>query len=268
MYNFFEKGEDKARMAKIFIALGTAIALFFAMRFINEVKQFSAIGRADAIQSVIDVQGEGEAFAIPDVAQLGFAVEEKGETIAQAQSVVTEKIDEVLMFLEEAGIAEKDIKTVNYSVYPEYLYQRPCYDAPCPPAQEPQLTGYKVRQGISVKVRNTAEIGTIVEGIATRGITTMTGPDFTVDDLDKVQAEARAAAIADAKEKARILAKDLGVRLVRVINFSESNGGQYYPQANLAREDVAYGGATASAPSLPQGENKYTSNVIVSYEIR
>ena len=254
-------------MGKILLSLGALLVLFFGMKFINEVRTYGTIGTAPMTPNTIDVSGEGEAFAIPDVATLGFSVEEKAKTIKEAQDIVTKKIDTVLTFLKESGVAEKDIKTANYNVYPEYVYQQPCYTSPCPVAKEPQLVGYHVGQTITVKVRDTAKIGTVIEGISTRGITNLTGPDFTVDDPDGVKAEARKEAIDDAQAKAKILAKDLHVRLVRIARFTESNGG-YYPQAYMAK-DSGYGmGGGAPEVQVPVGENKFTSNVTITYEIR
>ena len=59
-------------------------------------------------------------------------------------------------------------------------------------------------------------------------------------DEDAVRAVARKEAIDEARAKAKILARDLGVRLVRVVNFSENSGG--YPIPYYSR-DAAMGGA-------------------------
>ena len=86
-----------------------------------------------------------------------------------------------------------------------------------------------------------------------------------------VQDQARDEAIADAKQKAEMLAKQLGVRLVRVVSYNDSGN---YPQPMYAR-DMAYGmggaenqSTKAVAPSISIGENKVTSNVSITYEIR
>jgi len=89
-----------------------------------------------------------------------------------------------------------------------------------------------------------------------------------VEDESAIQTEARDEAIADAKEKAKALAKELGVSLVRIVSFTESNGGYPYPLYDKA---YGMGGAVAQsapAPEISTGENKYTSNVTIVYEIR
>ena len=75
-------------------------------------------------------------------------------------------------------------------------------------------------------------------------------------------------AIEDAKEKAKVLSRDLGVRLGRVASFSES--GNYYPYyatANLYKAEDATQ-SSAPLPELPKGENTISSDVTITYEIR
>jgi uncharacterized protein YggE len=260
---FFTK-ERGEKMGKVFLALGALCALYFGMKFVNEVKRYGTIGTEPAAASTIDVTGNGEAFAIPDVAMAGFSVEAKGATTKEAMDVVTKKVDDILGFLKGAGIAEKDIKTVSYSAYPEYSYPT-CASGACP-AQEPKLIGYHVSHSISVKVRDTSKLGDIMGGIGSRNPTSITGPDFTVDNIDGVTADARKDAINDAEQKAKVLAKDLGVRLVRIVRFTE--GGSNYPTPMYAK-DAGYGmGGGGGVPTIPQGENKYTSTVTITYEIR
>lgn len=267
MHTFFTK-EDGSRMAKLLLAVAAVIALYFGMKFINEVKTFRSIGVAPTQMDTISVSGDGEAFAIPDVATAGFSIEQKARTIKEAQDVVNKKMGNTIAFLAGMGIAEKDIKTVSYSAYPEYSYSRPCYTANCPEVTEQAtLLGYTVYQSVSIKIRDTEKVGEIVQGLGDLGITGLTGPDFTVDDPDMVQAEARKKAIEDAKERARILEEDLGVRLVKIVSFYENQGG-YYPMydTKVSNEAMGMGGATPA--EIPVGENKFTSNVTITYEIR
>lgn len=186
--NTFFTAEMGQKMGKILLSLGAVMVLFFAMKFINEVRTSGTIGTAPVTPNTIDVIGQGEAFAIPDVATAGFSVEAKDATIKEAQDVVTKKMNDILDFLKSSGIAEKDIKTVNYSAYPEYSYPS-CYSGNCP-AQEPKLLGYRVTHSVSVKIRDTSKLGDIIGGIGSYDPTTMTGPDFTVDNPDAVNAEA------------------------------------------------------------------------------
>ena len=77
------------------------------------------------------------------------------------------------------------------------------------------MRGYEVRQSTTVKVRDTAKAGDFLAGVGEKGANEVSSLNFTFDDPDQVQDEARNEAIADAKAKADVLAKQLGVRIVR-----------------------------------------------------
>jgi len=187
--------------------------------------------------------------------------------VSEAQTQVTEKMDAVLAALKDQGIEDKDIKTTNYSVYPKYVYTAGiCGPTYCPPSQQ-TLDGYTATHNVSVKVRKTEEVGQALSVVGDKGATDISSVSFTTDDPDQLTEEARANAIADARAKAKRLAKDLGVRLVRVVSFYENNNG--YPRP--VYETMGMGGDMAkvsSAPTLPTGENKTTVSVNVTYEIR
>lgn len=264
METFFEK-KDAVRMGKIFLFLGLMLALLVTVMFVRQLNDLNTPTDI-AAASTIDVSGTGEAFAIPDIATQSFTVEQKAATVAEAQMTVTKKVEAALDFLKSSGVAKKDIQATNYSAYPEYTYPEPCRLQYCPAsATAPKITGYTVSETITVKVRDTAKIGAIIDGLGKVGVTGLSGPNFSVDDKDAILAEAREQAIEDAEDKAKVLAKELGVRLVRVVRFSENGGG--YPAPMYASKDAVMSQA-GSAPELPVGENKYTSNVTITYEIR
>ena len=166
------------------------------------------------------------------------------------------------------AVAIPDIATFTYSVVSEKSTVAAAQDDACPGGQQ-KLRGYEVRQTTTVKVRDTAKAGDLLTEVGGRGATEVSGLNFTFDNPDAVEAEARDKAIADAKQKAEVLARSLGVSLVRVVSFNE-NGG--YPSPIYYSKDAALGMGGAeevrTAPAISVGENKVTSNVSVTYEIR
>ncbi len=216
--------------------------------------------------TTITVEGEGEVFARPDVATFNFGVTAEAADASAAQEQSALAMNEITSYLTEQGIADGDIKTTNYNLSPRYEYvQRDgqiCGPGFCPPGER-QLAGYTVNQTIEVKLRDTENAGNVISGVGERGATDISGLRFTIDDESALQAEARANAIADAQEKARQLADDLDVRIVKLRGFWENNQPQY-----------GYGGdgrmmeSASVAPDVPTGENTITSRVSVTYEIR
>ncbi|HPR83949.1 MAG TPA: SIMPL domain-containing protein, partial [Candidatus Paceibacterota bacterium] len=165
-------------------------------------------------------------------------------------------------------VESKDIKSTYGGISPRYEYVKSYYTS-----GERKLVGFTARQSIEVKIRDVDKANTIRTGLAEAGVDNIDGPDFSIDDEEGYKEEARAKAIVDAKEKAAVLAKDLGVKLVKIVNFSE--GSNYYPYRDSMKvmsaveESISWDSAGgAQAPSLPIGENKITSNVTITYEIR
>lgn len=239
---------------------------------INTIKSFSGRGHMGDVfgdsQHTIVVAGKGEVIAIPDIATVTFSVVEQASTVSDAQNKATAKMNKALETLKGLGIEEKDVKTTDYNAYPRYEYlNQVCTMYSCPPSGSQKLVGYEVRQSILVKIRNVADAGKVLGAIGTTGVSDISGLNFTVDDQDAKVREARKSAIDDAKAQATQLAKDLGVRLGKIVSFNESGN---YPMPMYSVKDMAMGmgGSSESAPQLPTGESKITSNVTIVYEIK
>ena len=248
-------------------ALGV-LALFLLVGTLSELKSLRFIGSGVAATNTITVSGEGEVFAVPDTATFSVMVQEEAKEVKNAQDTATKKGNDIIAYLKSQGIDEKDIQTTDYSVYPQYDYlQGVCASGYCPPGKQ-TLRGFQVSQTLTVKVRDTKKAGDLLSGVGSRGASSVSGLSFTIDDQDALEAEARDKAIAKAKAKAEVLAKSLGVSIVRVVGFSEGGGGGpiYYAKAMMA--DGMGGAESAPSPEIPTGQNKITSNVSVTYEIR
>ena len=256
-------------------------SLFLFALFASELKSYQFIGRdVPGAQTTISVNGEGEAFRAPDIAEISFSITKEAKTAAEARKVVDDSMKTIHAFLTESKVEDKDIKTTGYNMYPKYEWVRkPCFvDAragatgltyPCNDGNQ-VLTGYEVTQSVDVKLRKIDDAGTVLGGLNDKGATNISGPTFRVDNADAVKAEARTEAIKKAKLKARELADSLGVTLVRIVSFSE--GGDYgvYNYARGGAEMMVKSmDAGAPAPAdIPVGENKFISNVNIIYEIR
>ncbi len=237
---------------------------------------FGKMGKGSALDKpTIVVYGTGEVYASPDVAMVSFEVRKESKTVADAQDQVNKIMADVKAGLIAKGIEEKDIKTQYYSTYPVYDYvQTPavsCSPSYCPPSGQNQvLRGYEVSQSIEVKIRNIDTSGDIISLLGTKSVTNISGLNFTIDNEDAVKATARQQAIDEAKAKAEALADQLGVKLVRIVNFNEDISPAYpmmYARGG-AMDAVKLESAVGNPAVLPTGENKIISNVSIVYEIR
>ncbi|MEK7079990.1 MAG: SIMPL domain-containing protein [Patescibacteria group bacterium] len=247
------------------IAVAVMLTLFLLVTTWN-----AAFGRkANDPYNTITVSGTGTSAMVPDIAKIQFTVTESAATVADAQKAATDKTDAAIKGMKDQGIDDKDVKTVYYNVAPKYEYMNPCRPGMMCPAVvsgNPKIVGYEVSQSIEVKVRDTAKAGDVLQTLGTLGVQNISGPNFTVDDDADVKSKAREEAIAQAREKAKVLAKQLGVHLGKVVNFSE--GGDMYPMYEGFKGGVAMDAAVSAAPSLPTGENETNVTVQITYEIR
>ena len=244
------------------------LTVFITLQSLSALMGLRYIGAGVQPTNVISVSGYGEAFGAADIATFSFSVVSEKSTVAAAQTDATNKINAITKYIKDAGVVEKDIQTTDYSVYPQYEYnQIVCVSYPCPSGRQ-VLKGYQVRQTTTIKVRDLAKAGELLTGVGGKGATEMSGLQFTFDDPNKLQNDARGKAISDAKAKADQLAKQLGVSLVRVVSFNENGGGYPGPMYTKAVGMGMGGDAVQSAPEISVGQNKVSSSVSITYEIR
>jgi len=234
----------------VLLSLLIAVLIFYF-----GVKSFNEMDNISDRQNTISVTGKGEIFIKPDIAKISVSVEKEAVSIADVQKQATDAINKIVEFLKSSGIEDKDIKTTNYSIYPRYDYLR----------TGQVFRGYVVSQTLDVKIRKIDDAGKILAGATSAGANQIGGVSFTVDNEEAVKQEARQKAIADAKEKARQLAKDLGIKIGRLTNFSESGNGDIIMPYAMKSETLGTGGPE---PEIPSGENKVTVTVNLTYQIK
>lgn len=246
------------------------LALFLLAATIYAFKSIHYVGSGVAASNTISVNGDGEVFAVPDTATFSVTVQERAKDVATAQTAATKKNNDIIAYLKGNGVEEKDIQTTDYNVQPQYEYSNgACTAGYCQPGKQ-KLVGFEVTQTLTVKVKDTTKAGDLLSGVGSKGASSVSGLSFTIDDQDKLEADARDKAIADAKKKAEELANSLGVSIVRIVGFSESANQPYaYGRATMAMDGASFTKAEAApSPELPVGQNKITSSVNITYEIR
>lgn len=259
---------QKDKLFKALTLLGFALTFVAIVFGFVGIKQYSFVGRDVPAMNTITVSGEGETFATADIAEFTFSVTKEAPVVKHAQDDVEAVVSAALALLDERGVEDRDVKTISYNVYPRYEYAEiQCIRAPCP-SGERVLQGFEVTQTVRVKVRQTDIAGELLGGLGETGVTNVSGLTFSIDDEDALKQEARKSAIEDAQAKAEVLAKDLGVKLGRIVYFNENDGGFPYREFAVMDSAMGMGGSVDTKVSLPQGENTVRSNVNITYEIR
>ncbi|KKU80658.1 MAG: hypothetical protein UY07_C0037G0001, partial [Parcubacteria group bacterium GW2011_GWA1_47_8] len=191
--------DSKNKFYKALTVLAIVGVVFVGAKIITEVKGYHFIGGSVPATNTISVTGEGEISAAPDIATVSFTVTEEAKKVSDAQGKVSVKVKAALDATKKLGVADKDIKTANYSSYPKYEWEQSkvvCVNGMCPPSPGKQvLTGYEVSQTVTITVRDLDVVNPLVLGLANAGVTNMNGPSFAIDKQDELQAEARKEAI-------------------------------------------------------------------------
>lgn len=219
--------------------------------------------------TTISVAGEGEVLATPDIGQFSFSVMATGSDATAAQSDSASKINGIIAYLKEQGVEERDIKTEQYSLYPRYRWEEQVcvIGRPCTPGQQIE-DGFEVSQMVTVKVRDLTKSGDLISGVGGRGATNISGLAFTVDDEEALKDDARALAIKNAKEKSEALARELGVRVVRMVGYYEEQNEYPMPYGKGGdMMEAAMSPRPADAPALPMGESNTTVRVNITYQV-
>ena len=203
----------------------------------------------------ISVSGRGEVVGTPDTLSVTIGISVGKPTVSEAVDVAARRATDLIASLQGLGVAEEDVQTSNYSIYPEYDYSD---------NQAPRITGYRVDNTLNVKIRDLDRAGEVLDAAtaAAGDEVRVNGVSFALEDNETLLVDARAAAWADAKAKAEQLAELAGVSLGAPITISESVGN--YPIPLYARAEAA--GADLATPIQP-GQQSVTVDLSVTFGI-
>ncbi len=235
-----------------------SLFLIFAVLFVVYLMWLlPRFGKPFVSGRTITVSGEGKAFAAPDIAKISFSVITQGKDPASLEAGNIKKTNDAINLMKTEGVSESDIQTTNYTIYPNYVYDK--Y------TQTQIIDSYTFNQTVSVKVRDLSKAAEILGKLSSLGVSQLTGPDFSLSDASQAKylIDAESLAFADAQSKAEAMAKANGVRLGNIINLSES--GSPYPVYRGVMSASAAGASVS--PIIETGTNEVDANVSITYEI-
>ncbi|KKP30804.1 MAG: hypothetical protein UR20_C0052G0008 [Candidatus Woesebacteria bacterium GW2011_GWE2_31_6] len=238
-----------------------SLLIFFILLFV-----YSKWGPSLPISILTQTKGEplivsetGKVTAIPDIAKVSLGIEEQGVSLKVVQDSVNSKSKKLTNELKKLGIDEKDIKTVNYNVYPEYSYDITPF----------KISGYRVSTTYEVKIDNFEKINDVLVVSTQAGANVAGNISFEINEKTKEELtqKAREEAVKKAKDKAKGLASSAGISLGKIINISESTGIDY-PRP-IAMMDKGLGGGEPITANIKPGETEinkglYRNKIIYS----
>jgi len=201
---------SKAVEISAFQVASRRIALIAASAFFLATVQSQAQQAPIAQDGRVIVTGEGDVAVAPDHAQITGGVTTRAKSVKEATDTNSKVMAAVTAALLEAGIEQKDIQTLRFSIQPVY--------APQGPGTEPKLSGYSVSNQVRVKIRQIDKVGEILDRVIAAGATDLGGIAFLVSNPSKALDQAREVAIADARRKAR------STRMLRAFGLDRLSG--------------------------------------------
>jgi hypothetical protein len=246
------------------IKITLVVVIIFAILFaISLVLDWRMKENNNISQKVIVGRGSAEIKAIPDVANFVFSVKKMQKEAKDAQQKMIEVSNLALQILEKKAVAKKDIKTINYSTYPEYDNSPQCSEGVCSGSKN-ILKGFVSNQTFSVKIRDIAKASEILNELSSIGVDEVGGLTFVIDSMEKIKYQARMQAILNAKVQAQATANGLNVKLKRIVKFAEDDNNGFQPL--YARSAMAVSGKDQDQLNIQAGEESVRSSVIVTYE--
>ncbi len=206
---------------------------------------------------VAQVSGRGTATGSPDLAELSLAVSVTADTVVSARDTAATTMDDVQEALTDEDIDEDDIATTYFRIHPNYEYG--------PDGREQD--GYTVENGLAVTVRDTDEVGAVIDAAVTAGgdHIQFNNLNFAISDTSELEEEAREAAIDNMQEKAEQIAEFSGRELGDLKVVSEYPiGGHGGP--TLERGFALAAAASADTP-ITAGDSTITVVVYGIYEL-
>lgn len=205
------------------------------------------------------VNGEGRVKVTPDVVLLGLGVEVQKPSVAEAQRQAAESMDRVMKELKAKGVADKDIQTQQYSIYPVTRWDEK--------NSQEILIGYRVSNMVTVKIRKIADAGSIIDAVtaAAGNDVRINSINFSIDDPTSYQKQAREKAVADAMERAKQIASVSGIKLGKVLYVTET--GYYAPVVRDYYSAKSAVGVPAPETAISGGELEVSVSVQMVYNI-
>ena len=232
-----------------------ALALVAAVGATPALAQAPPVPVAGPDATLLTIAASAEARRVPDVATLSAGVVTQAGDAQAAMRENAMRMEGVMAALRAAGVAERDIRTAGVNLYPQYRH---------PENDIPTITGYQASNTVEVTVRDIARIGAAMDALVASGANHVNGPAFSIDKPGEARDEARRAALEDARARADMYARALGLRVRRIASISEAGTGGPVMPYGMARMEAAV--ASADTPISP-GENVVSANLQVVFEL-
>jgi uncharacterized protein len=227
-------------------------------------EQPTASGMMPVRGTLVTLTTNGEAKADPDLAEVTGGVVSKGPTAKEALAKQAVKMNAITASLGEVGIAGKDVVTAQVNITPTYDWT---------PKNGQRITGYDATNVITIKVRDTAKVGTVLDKMVSDGSNRIDSVVFKLENQDAPGQEARKDALTKAQARAAAYASAAGLKVYKIVSISEAGASIAQPGGGTLYEERAQAVPTAvnaaAAPTpIAGGSIEAAVTLSVTYEFR
>ena len=228
------------------------IALFFVLVLVLGISSALA-------EQTITVNGSGETLVTADTAVVSVGVSVRKKDALEAQSAANEVIASIRAVLTEAGLKEEDISTGYINLYAVYDYSK----------DVEEIVAYNANSSLAIKVTDMGRVGEVIDMAFGAGANTLDGVSFSVADDTEARKESLKAAVADAKEKAAILAEAAGLGEIEILKIEEGSVFSYDSGVNNFSRKVYGEEAAMDSPTVVKAAKICVSaGVIVTFRAK
>src|SRR5882724_7078137 len=167
--------------------------------------------------SSIRVTGDATVSAKPERAQIdvGVLTQEKQSLSATTQNA--RQIDSVLTALHKLLGVDADIKTINYTLSPDYQYR--------PIGGKASVSSYTAMNVLRVTVDDLEKVGPVIDTATQAGANHVESVRYTVRDQQVLHSQAVREAALKARASADALASALNLKITRIVSVEEGGDG-------------------------------------------
>lgn len=205
--------------------------------------------------NTLSVAGKGEVTTLPDVGYISLGIETKNADVKIAENENSAIMDKILKALKGFDVEDTDIKTVGYNIYPQYEEYN-----------DEKPSTYAVYNTIQITVKNLEDMSKIIDASVEAGANRTNNISFDVLDREASYNEALQDAVANARERAEILAEAAGLKIVGVVTINESSSPSYYYGDSLSYARTMDAKESLDV-SISSGDIEISASVSVTFEV-
>ena len=214
---------------------------------------------------LITVTGQAEVRVPPDEVLFTLAVENVDKDMLIANRKTDDSVKQILAIARTHNVKPEDVQTSQISVQPKYNTDDMEYEARRNIRRV--LIGYQVSKTVAVRLRDISRFDVMLADILKAGITRLSNLEFRDSQIRKHRDEARRMAIRAAKEKATLLAGEIGQSIGPAYSITETSR-DVVPRAAMQNVSSDAGGAAESETALAPGTLSVTAQVTVRFRLQ